>query len=205
MAAEPSTDRGRSSRARIVRVAGDLFYRQGVTGTGLSEVAAASGTGKGQLYHYFRDKPDLVLAVVHAQIDDTLRSQQVTLERMDDADHLRAWADEAVAAHQYGRPARCPLGALVSEVADSDDTLRRALDAGFTRWRTALADGLARLQHNGHVRADRSPRDLAEILLCAYEGGVLMSEVRGNTAPLRLALDTAVDCLTTVGVPTPRS
>jgi TetR/AcrR family transcriptional regulator, transcriptional repressor for nem operon len=193
----PSTDRGRSSCARIVQAASGLFYRQGVARTGLSEVAAASGTGKGQLYHYFLDKADLVLAVVNAQVDRTLEAQQAALEQMNDANDLRAWVDAAVAAHQHGRPARCPLGALVSEVADTDDVVRHALDVGFTRWRTALAHGIARLQRNGCVHPNHDPQDAAEILLCAYEGGVLISEVRGDTRPLRLALSAVLDSLLT--------
>ena len=190
--AEPSTDRGRSSRGRIVNTACDLFYDRGVAMTGLNEVAAVSGTGKGQLYHYFRDKNDLVLAVVHTQIDRTLQQQQQLLEHLTDAADLREWVEQAVAAHSHGRPARCPLGALVAEVADHDHMLRQALNGGFTRWRSTLAVGLARLQERGLVQDDRDPQDLAEILLCAYEGGVLLSEVRGNTDPLRLALNAAL-------------
>lgn len=197
MGAGPSTDRGRSSRGRIVEAAAELFYRQGVAATGLNEVTTASGTGKGQLYHYFRDKPDLVLAVVQSQVEHTLELQQPALDKMRSPDDLRAWADQAVAAHAHGRPARCPLGSLVSEVADGDEVLRQALDAGFTRWRTALAVGLARLQRAGCVRRDRSAADLAELLLCAYEGGVLLSEVRGDTRPLRLVLNVALDQLLT--------
>lgn len=191
----PSTDRGRSSRKRIVDSAADLFYRRGVAATGLNEVAAASGTGKGQLYHYFKDKPDLILAVVEAQTQRTLQTQQSWLDGVVGAEHLRAWADQAVAAHDGGRPARCPLGALVSEVADGDEALRAALNDGFSRWRSLLAAGLSRLQDCGSVRPDRQPYDLAELLLCAYEGGVLMSEARGDTRPLRLALDAALDCI----------
>ena len=187
------TDQGRSSQGRIVEAASELFYRRGVAATGLNEVAAASRTGKGQLYHYFRDKPDLVLAVVRSQVETTLLLQQPTLAQMAGPADLRAWAEQAVAAHASGWPARCPLGALVSEVADSDEVLRQALDEGFTRWRIALAEGLGRLQHIGAARVDLSPDDLAEVLLCAYEGGVLMSEVRGDTRPLRLALDAALE------------
>ena len=188
----PSTDRGRNTRERIIDTACDLFYLRGVAATGLNDIAAASGTGKGQLYHYFRDKPDLVLAVIHEQVERTLQPQHQLLEQMSSAEELHAWANEAIAAHSHGRPARCPLGALVAEVADHSDALRQALDDGFSRWRIALAAGLAGLQAQGLVRTDRDPEDLAEILLCAYEGGVLMAEVRGTTGPLQLSLDSAL-------------
>jgi AcrR family transcriptional regulator len=195
VAAEPTTGRGRASRRRIVDAARDLFHRQGVAATGLNEVIVASGTGKGQLYHYFEDKPDLVLAVVAAQTESTLRAQRELVEGMADADDLRAWVEQAVAVHGSGGPVRCPLGSLVVELTDAHPRLRDALTTAFDRWRDALAEGLERLQRNGHVRVDRTPGDLAEILLCAYEGGVVLSEVRRTTAPLRLALTAAVESM----------
>ncbi len=192
MASAPSTDRGRASRARIVDTACDLFYRRGVTATGLNDIATASRTGKGQLYHYFQNKPDLVAAVVAEQVDRILSAQQELLQQFTNGDDLRGWAEQAVAVHEQGGPARCPLGALVGEVADNDDNLREALNTGFGLWRSALAVGLAQLQQGGHIRSDREPDEIAEILLSAYEGGVLMSEVRGTTRPLQLALDAAL-------------
>jgi AcrR family transcriptional regulator len=177
---------------RIVDVACDLFFRQGVAATGLSEIIARSGTGKGQMYHYFQDKDALVLAVIEAQIEGAVAAERTTFAGMTSADDLRAWADAAVASHSEAGAARCPLGTLVAEVAERDPHLRAALDLGFGRWRDAIRNGLERLQAREIVRVDRTIDDLAEILLCAFEGGALMSEVRGHTGPLRLALHAAI-------------
>jgi TetR/AcrR family transcriptional repressor of nem operon len=195
MAAPPSTARGRASRQRIIDVACDLFYRRGVAATGLTEIITDSGTGKGQLYHFFDDKDALVLAVIETQLEAVVVAENATFATMSTAADLHAWADAAVANHAGAGSARCPLGTLVAEVAERDPRLRAALDVGFRRWRDAIRSGLARLQAHGVVRADRVPDDLAEILLCAYEGGSLMSEVRGHTGPLRLALDAAIDAM----------
>ena len=64
MAGEPRTGRGRASRERIVERAAELFAERGVAGTSLDEVLAAAGAGKGQLYHYFRGRDELVEAAV---------------------------------------------------------------------------------------------------------------------------------------------
>jgi len=135
----------------VLDAARDLFHRRGVTATGLGEVIAASGTGKGQIYHYFADKPDLVLAV------------------------------------------RCPLGALVVELTESQPGQRAALRSAFQAWREALATALARLQRDGHVSDLRSADEWAEVLLCAYEGGVVLAQAHSSTRSLRLSLDAAVD------------
>ncbi len=195
MGSMPTTDRGRASRQRIVDAACDLFYRQGVAATGLSEVIDASGTGKGQLYHYFQDKPDLVLAVIAAQAERTLDAQRELVERITDTSNLYDWAEQAVAVHESAAVVRCPLGALVVELADAHADQRAALRAAFDQWRDALAAALRRLQDGGRIRTDRTPDDQADLLLCAYEGGIVLSEVHGGTRHLRLALEATIDAM----------
>ena len=197
MSTPAGTDRGRATRQRIVDAAAELFHARGVAATGLNEVIARSGTGKGQLYHYFTGKPDLVVAVAAEQAARVLAAQRDLLTTMGGGADLRAWAAAAAAVHEGGGPVRCPLGALVLELDASQPALRQGLDAGFEAWRSALASALTRLQAAGHVRADREAADLAEVLLAAYEGGVVLSEVRGSTRPLRLSLDSAVEALLT--------
>jgi TetR/AcrR family transcriptional repressor of nem operon len=187
----PTTDRGRATRERILERASELFYRHGVTATGLDQVIAASGTGKGQLYHYFADKRALVHAVIERQIQAVLDAQQPSLDRVSSPAGLRAWGDELIAAYEAAEhPLRCPLGALAAELAEGDPDARAALDQGFSTWTAALA---------GALRRARGPADaetLATALLAAYQGGLLLSQARGDLAPLRAALDVA---LTAVG------
>ena len=116
---------------------------------------------------------------------------------MSTLDDLVAWGEHAIEQHQEGSPVRCPLGSLVNEVTATSDALRVVLDQGFQRWRMAIAEGLRRLQDAGVVRIDRDADELAELILCAFEGGVLMSEVHGTVASLRLALTAAIEYLTT--------
>lgn len=189
----PERPRGKDARSRIVNAAAELFYFGGVRATGLAEVAAASGTGKGQMYHYFDSKQDLVASVVGVQIDQTLDPQVERLITMSTAEDLRAWAAEAVGNHQGSETIRCPLGSLVVEISSSYPALQQDLRGGFQRWQEMLETALGRLQTSGHIRRDIPPADLAQLLLCAYEGGVTMSEVNGSTRPLQIALNAAVD------------
>jgi AcrR family transcriptional regulator len=182
----PSTDRGRATRERILDAASRLFYRQGVGATGLDQVIAASGTGKGQLYHYFSDKRALVHAVIDRQIATVLAAQELRLAQLATGEDLRAWADELVTAYaQADHPVRCPLGALVAELAEGDPAARAALERGFARWAAALAAGLRRA---GVAEPERH----ATALLAAYQGGLLLSQARGDLDPLRMALDAAI-------------
>jgi AcrR family transcriptional regulator len=56
------SDSARSARERILQVASDLFYREGVRAVGIDRVIAESGVAKATLYKHFPSKDDLVVA-----------------------------------------------------------------------------------------------------------------------------------------------
>ena len=60
-ASDPSADK-LSARERILNVASDLFYHQGVRAIGIDTIIAAAGVAKMSLYRAFPSKDDLVAA-----------------------------------------------------------------------------------------------------------------------------------------------
>ena len=192
MKSPPTTDRGRASLARILDAASLLFFRQGVRATSLDQVAAASGTGKGQLYHYFAGKEDLVLAVIERQVAEVLDAQMPLLGALGSWEAVDAWIDMLVASHERSdEPFRCPLGALVAELAQEDTAAREALDAGFRRWSGHIVDGLRAIQRDGLLAPDADCERLGLGMLAAYQGGLVLAQARGDVGPLRAALATA--------------
>jgi AcrR family transcriptional regulator len=62
-----STSRARRADARrdeLLRVALRLFAERGFDGTTIADIATATGTAHGLVYHYFASKNDLLLAVL---------------------------------------------------------------------------------------------------------------------------------------------
>jgi len=65
--------RGRASgfetqRDEILRRAAELFARHGYSGTSMNEVARASGLSKPTLYHYVRDKYELLVLIAEGHV-----------------------------------------------------------------------------------------------------------------------------------------
>src|SRR5258708_34121939 len=60
--------RGAETRLRIIRAAAELFHKQGVGATSPDEIIEASETGKGQFYHYFKNKEGLVHEVLQSHL-----------------------------------------------------------------------------------------------------------------------------------------
>jgi AcrR family transcriptional regulator len=61
-------------RERILDVARDLFLAKGFAATSMQEIADAVGMTKPALYYHFRDKQDLLLAVLGREMEEGQRA-----------------------------------------------------------------------------------------------------------------------------------
>ena len=189
MKVTPTTDRGRATVQRVLDAACDLFGARGIRSTSLDDIGAAAGVGRGQLYHFFVDKSDLVSEVVALQVERVVAELTPMLEAMSTAEDVQAWCEDVVAFHAAPEASiRCPIGSLINQLEDGDHAARRALVAGFASWERALEAGLQRVADAGGLATGADAGTLASALLAAYQGGVLLSNVTGDVAPLRRAL-----------------
>ena len=192
MPGEPRTGRGRASRERIVERAADLFAERGIAGTSVDEVLAAAKAGKGQFYHYFRNRDELAAAAVGyrcAQVVDGLTDALGDVSSL--AGLEQALAGFIAGFEQAGLPG-CPIGTLAAEVAGRNEAARLQAAAGFDAWERLLADALERMRQRGELRADAQPAVLATGLLASIEGGMVLSQARKDVASLRIAVDTGL-------------
>ena len=198
------TARGAATRARIVDAAAGLVFQGGVAATSLDAVLAASGTSKSQLYHYFDDKDDLVLAVIERQTAAVLAAQQPALGRVDSIAGLRGWRDLVVGLQRRrGCVGGCPIGSLASELAESERA-RDVLAESFASWESAFVEGLTAMRDRGELTADAQPTELATALMAALQGGLLLAQTTRSTRPLELALDMAIDHVAAKVRPAPK-
>jgi AcrR family transcriptional regulator len=65
--------RWRARREEIVDKSAHVFARVGYHGTGITELCAANGLGKGALYHYIGSKEELLAAIHDRVMDEVLQ------------------------------------------------------------------------------------------------------------------------------------
>jgi len=187
------TARGKATRSRIVEAATELVRAHGVANTSLDAVLAASDTSKSQLYHYFADKDDLVLAVIQRQTECVLATHESHLRKLHSLAGLRRWRDALVElSRQTDCAGGCPLGSLVSELAESPRP-RELLAESFARWEGLLIAGFAAIQVRSGTKPDCDLTELATVVLAALQGGLLLARTTRSTRALELALDMAID------------
>ena len=193
------TRKGQATRDRIVAAASQLMLEQGVARTTIEDIQAAAGVSPSQLYHYFPGKDALVSAVIEHQTGRVLDVQHEGLDRLDSIDSLTHWRDlMAGILTDVQCVGGCPLGSLASDLAESDPLARVQLAGAFAQWEDLIRDGLTRMQERGELSASADPDALAVTMLAAVQGGLLLSQVRRDPAPLRTAVDTMIAHLRTL-------
>lgn len=188
------TSKGLRTRDRIVDVAGELFFTNGMTATTLDDVKAAASISSSQLYHYFDSKTDLVQAIVMRHTENIVAEQELLLAGMHRLDDLRDWAGLVVDLFvSFDCRGGCPIGSLGSEVAEHDELARDTVAASLGRWEDALRAGLTKLRASGELASTADPEALAVVLIVALQGGLLLGKIHRSSRWLQVALANAID------------
>jgi AcrR family transcriptional regulator len=193
MGTPPTTDRGRLTRQRIVVAATEVVAEKGALGASLDEVGARAPASRSQLYHYFDDKSDLLLAVAEATNDVVLDGQRELFDDLDSWDGFVRWADALVAfQEERGSRGGCPIANLLGQLGERDEAIRAVLASGFDRWESDIRAGLAAMVESGELRPDVDVAWLASSTLASVQGGLVLSQARRDSVALRRALDGAL-------------
>jgi TetR/AcrR family transcriptional regulator, transcriptional repressor for nem operon len=189
----PTTERGRLTRQRIVGAATEVVAEKGALGASLDEVGSRAPASRSQLYHYFEDKNDLLLAVAEATNEGVLDGQRDLFDRLGTWDGLVRWADALVAFQRdRGGKGGCPIANLLGQIGERDDGIRAVLASGYDRWEADIRAGLAAMVESGELRPDADVDWLAWSTLASVQGGLVLTQARRDPLVLRRALDGAL-------------
>jgi TetR/AcrR family transcriptional repressor of lmrAB and yxaGH operons len=174
--------KGERTKQRMVETTAALMQRQGLHGTGLSEIVERAEAPKGSLYFHFPGgKEELALAAVNTaarQLGDGIAA--VLASAPTPADGVaRLVAGMAASLEHSGYARGCPLATTALETAHDSDVLAAACAEGFASWHGHIARALRRA---GFTRA--VARDRATLALSALEGALILARAQRNTAPL---------------------
>ena len=181
MIAAAKSQRGAATRDQILHVATRLIHLQGYHSTSLDDVLRESGIGKGNFYYYFKSKEDLGYAIIDRVIEGFIeRTLQPTFAdgSADSILQVHAFLDRVLDnLRQRNSVGGCPMGNLASELSDVHEGFRQRLAGIFIEWRSRLTEALNRGQARGRVRPECQAADVAEFLVAALEGGILLAKV----------------------------
>ncbi len=127
------------TRDDIVAVADDLFYRQGYEHTSFADIAERLKISRGNFYHHFKTKDDILDAVIEKRLAD--RREMLgrwEMEGKTPEERIGRFIDMLTVNGEKIRQYGCPIGTLASELAKLNHAARADANRLFTLFRTWL-------------------------------------------------------------------
>lgn len=128
-----------TTRELIVTAADDLFYRQGFEATSFADVASAVGISRGNFYHHFKSKDEILDAVIALRVRRT-RGMLEEWESTDEQPGQRIRCFIRILIRNQSKLMRygCPVGTLCIELAKLGHPAQTAAGDIFTLFREWL-------------------------------------------------------------------
>ena len=174
--------KGEESRQRLIECAAELFWKNGYSATGISEILKQTGLPKGSFYFYFKGKDDLAAAV-------TEYYQKILLEQFQSSSQGNDWESfieeifDYLSVRTSGQTfAGCPYAVMGMETALSKPAVASVFMEKLKKFeqffqKVLLYSGL--------------PQDHAAILsrrmLSIYQGYLLLGRINGDLSYLKNA------------------
>jgi TetR/AcrR family transcriptional regulator, transcriptional repressor for nem operon len=185
--------RGADTRLRIIRTAADLFHKQGARATSPDEIIEASGTGKGQFYHYFRSKEGLIHEVLQTYLDEIkIGTSRVSYEINSWRDLEKWFAAQVELQKNYEMTRGCPFGTLGNEVTDNDELVRQDLSLIFEVVKNKLAVFFVRERARGRLAKQADPERMAEFCIASMQGAMLMGKIKRSSQTVETTVHEAL-------------
>jgi AcrR family transcriptional regulator len=129
----------KTTRDRIVEAADHLFYRQGYERTSFSDIADAVQISRGNFYHHFKSKDEILDAVIGVRLANTRKMlEQWKIEGKQPADRIRSFIHMLIVNRTYIKRYGCPVGTLCAELAKLNHASQAEANKLFTLFRTWL-------------------------------------------------------------------
>ncbi|TCK18035.1 TetR family transcriptional regulator [Thiogranum longum] len=167
-----SSHRGQT-RDEIIEAARTLFYRRGYARTSFSDIVNHTGIQRGNIYHYFRTKDDILDAVIR-QLASEYRAALSAwdTELPDPKDRLRRFVHMVMSNRENLIRYGCPIGSLNTELGkETTCATRESARQLFDLFRDWLEEQFSKLTD------PQQARSLALHLLGRTEGISLMGHV----------------------------
>ncbi|MCF4166263.1 TetR/AcrR family transcriptional regulator [Zavarzinia compransoris] len=172
-----------AERADVIPLLAEVFREFGFEGASLARITAATGLGKGSLYHFFPGGKEEMATAVLAEIDAWFE-REIYAPLRDGTDAAAAIAHMFDASEAYFRSGRrvCLVGAFA--LGDTRDRFAAALSTYFAAWVEALDMALRRLGWPAEAAAGAAAEAVG-----AIQGAIVLARALDRPDVFTMLLD----------------
>jgi AcrR family transcriptional regulator len=165
-----------------MRAACELLHKQGFVATSPEQIMEASGTGKGQFYHYFKSKEGLIHQVLQDRLEAIKAGTRTFNREITSWEDLEKWFLAHIELQRsFGMTRGCPFGTIGNEVTETDELIRQDINLIFEVIKNNVAAFFIKEKAAGRLAKEASEDRLAGFCIAAIQGAMLMGKIGRNS------------------------
>ena len=172
--------KGEESRQRLIKCAAELFWQNGYSATGISEILKQTGLPKGSFYFYFKSKDELAVAGTEYYQEILLEQFQTSSKGKDWENFIKEIFDYLTRRTTGQNFSGCPFAVMGMETALSKPKVAVVFMEGLKKLNTIFYTVLLQ---SGFSKTHA--KILSERLLSVYQGELLLGRISGDISYLK--------------------
>jgi len=169
-----------NTRELLLDSAFKTFYKYGFQGANIATILTEVGINKGSMYHFFKSKKELGLAVIEERIERNLELKYNQVFEQNESfkvlfNVLRSAPETLI----YG----CPLNKMSQEMLYLDEDFKRALAKAYITFESMV---IKIVQQTNTIDVERK----AKLIIATYEGALMSYHLNKNREEFQEILTT---------------
>jgi TetR/AcrR family transcriptional regulator, transcriptional repressor for nem operon len=155
-------------REKLLEVAFNEIYQNGYTATSIDKILKQASMNKGSMYHFFKSKKELGLAVVNEKINSYIEDKYSVLLKYEEniCDELLRLIKNR---NNFDFTCGCKLNNLMQELSPIDEDFKIALEKVYLRFENIIEEVLNKAVKNGEIKHNDT-RALSMFVVASIEG-----------------------------------
>lgn len=157
-----------SSREKLLDVAYDEIYHNGYHATSVDKILKKANMNKGSMYHFFKSKKELTLAVINERLKEHMESRYAKLLKCE-----KNICEELMKAiknrKNYNFSCGCKLNNMMQELSPLDNDFKLALEKIYLTFENIFEKVLDKAVEIGEIKHDDT-KALSLYVVASIEG-----------------------------------
>lgn len=176
-----------TAREKILQTASELMEKQGYHGTGLNEIIQKSGAPKGSLYYYFPEGKEQLASEAILRAGQTI-SDRFRDKTVDEPDPAQAIHDYLYMIAKRMEETKFYTGSTMTMIAMETVTESKRINKACQQGYVMLIGAFKGKLLSGGMDESKAS-DMAEMIIAAVEGGIILSRTYHDANHLRRIAD----------------
>lgn len=165
-------------REKLLDVAFDEIYHNGYYSTSVDKILKTAKMNKGSMYHFFKSKKELGLAVINERVADYIENKYSVLLKYDSniIDELLKLIKDR---KNFDFVTGCKVNNLIQELSSKDAEFKSSLEIVYFRFEEIIEEVLLKAIQNKEIKHD-DVKSLAIFVVASLEGCLITAKKSHN-------------------------